>query len=334
MSTGTIPSRRGSFPLPNRWLVLVAFVLLAATSVARAGCSFSRGSSTGNYSVSVPATIVNDPSIAIGATLYRSGLTTINRTVEFTCSGSGNYWGLINRTGGATPTTGQYQFPIGNTGISFRITQTSGSYPGLIGPWPFQSLSSGTTWTEADPVTIELVKTGNISDGTTISGALADFRAGTSGSNIVDASIAIAGSLTFVAPPCSVPSSLTVPLPTIIASALAGANGATTGDTSFVIPLICSSTAKLAITLDSTNPVDRPNGVLSNGGTATGVGIQITWNGAPGTTGNPVALGTAVPFSAASGASQVPLIARYYRTAGALSSGSVTATATYTLTYP
>lgn len=334
MSNGTTTSGHGSFPLPTRWLMLVAFALLAATSVARAGCSFNRGYSKGTYSVSVPPTIVNDPSIPIGASLYTSGLTAINHSVEFTCSGSGNSWGLINRTGGATPAAGQYLFPLGNTGISFRVTQTSGSYPGLIGPWPFQSLSSNTTWTEADPVTIELVKTGDISDGTVVSGALADFRAGTSGNNIVDASIVLAGSLTFVAPACSVPSSLTVPLPTITTSALTGGNGATTGDTPFVIPLICSSSAKVAITLDSTNPVDRPNGVLSNSGTATGVGIQITWNGAPGTSGNPVALGTAVAFNAANGASQIPLVARYYRTTGALSSGSVTATATYTLTYP
>lgn len=333
MSNGPITSIPRAFRLPNRWLLLLACTLLAATPVAHAGCSLSRGDSTGTYSVGVPATIVNDPGIPVGATLYTSGLTGISQPVSFKCNGNQNYWGLTNRAG-ATPAAGQYLFPIGTTGISFRITQTSGSYPGLIGPWPFQSLDGSSTWTEADPVTVELVKTGNIADGTVVSGALADFQAGTVSNNIVDASIVLAGSLTFVAPACSVPSSLTVPLPTVTTSALAGGTGVTTGDKPFAIPLTCSANAKLAITLDSTNPVNRPNGVLSNSGTATGVGIQIVWNGAPGTSGNPVALGTAVTFNAASGASQIPLVARYYRTTGALASGSVTATATYTLTYP
>jgi len=333
MSNGPTHSIPKAFRLPNGWLVLLAGALMATTSVARAGCSFSRGESTGTYSVSVPATIVNDPGIPVGASLYTSSLTAINQSVSFSCSGGQNYWGLINRAG-ATPAAGQYLFPIGTTGISFRITQTSGTYPGLIGASPLQSLSSNNTWTEADPVTVELVKTGNIDDGTVVSGALADFRAGTAGNNIVDAAIVLARSLTFVAPACSVPSSLTVPLPTVTTSALAGGAGVTTGDKPFAIPLTCSANAKLAITLDSTNPVNRPSGVLSNSGTATGVGIQITWNGPPGTSGNPVALGTAVTFNAASGASQIPLVARYYRTTGTLASGSVTATATYTLTYP
>lgn len=333
MSNGPLPFSHGSFALlPNRWLALVALVLLGATSVARADCWFIGGSSTGTYSVSVPATIVNDPGIPIGASLYTSSLTGINQTVRFRCNRNGNYWGLINRAG-ATPAGGQYLFPIGSTGISFRITQTSGSYPGLIGAWPFQSLGSN-DWTEADPVTVELVKTGNITDGTVVAGALADFRAGSSTDYVVDASIVLARSLTFVAPACSVPASLTVPLPTITTGALAGGTGTTTGDKVFSIPLICSSNARLAITLDSTNPVNRPNGILSNSGSATGVGIQIIWNGAPGSSGNPVALGTAVTFNAANGPSQIPLVARYYRTTGPLASGSVTATATYTLTYP
>jgi type 1 fimbria pilin len=333
MSNGPTNSIPRAFRLPNSWLALLACALLAATSFARAGCSFDRGDSTGTYSVSVPATMVNDPGIPIGASLYTSSLTAINQSVSFSCNGSQNYWGLINRAG-ATPGAGQYLFPIGTTGISFRITQTSGSYPGLIGSWPFQSLSSNTTWTEADPVTVELVKTGNISDGTVVSGALADFRAGTSGNNIVDAAIVLARSLTFVAPACSVPSSLTVPLPTVTTSALAGGTGATTGDKPFAIPLTCSANARVAITLDSTNPINRPNGVLSNSGTATGVGVQVAWNGSPGISGNPVTLGTAVTFNAANGVSQIPLVVRYYRTTGALASGSVTATATYTLTYP
>lgn len=333
MSNGPVHALRKAGRLPNRWFLLLACALLAAAPLAHADCSFSHGDTTGTYSVSVPATIVNDPGIPVGATLYTSSLTGISQPVRFKCNGTQNYWGLINRAG-ATPAAGQYLFPIGSTGISFRITQTSGSYPGSVGPWPFQSLDGSPNWTEADPVTVELVKTGTIADGTVVSGALADFQAGSAGGSIIDASIVLARSLTFVAPACSVPSSLTVTLSTVTTTALAGGTGVTTGDKAFAIPLACSANARLAITLDSTSPVSRPSGVLSNSGTATGVGIQIVWNGPPGTSGDPVALGTAVTFDAASGASQIPLVARYYRTTGTLASGSVTATATYTLTYP
>lgn len=318
---------------PKRWLALSALLLLSATSAAHADCWFNGASSTGTYSVRVPATLVNDPNIAIGATLYTSSSTPINQTVNFTCYGSGNSWGLVNRAG-STPSPGQYLFPIGTTGVSFRITQTSGNYPGLVGPWPFQSLDGSRHWSESDPVTVELVKTGAISDGTVVAGALADFQAGTASYYIDDASIVLANSLTFVAPACNVPSNLTVLLPTITTGALAGGTGTTSGDKAFAIPLTCSSSVKLAITLDSGNPVDRASGVLASNGSATGVGVQITWNGAPGTSGNPVALGSPVTFNATSGSSQIPFVARYYRTTGSLAPGSVAATATYTLTYP
>lgn len=323
---------RKNLAWPKRWLALATLALLAMTSMAHADCWFSGSSSTGTYSVSVPTTLINDPSIAIGATLYTSISTPINQTVNFNCYYYGNYWGLVNRAG-ANPTSGQYLFPIGATGVSFRITQTSGNYPGLVGPWPFQSLDGSNNWSESDPVTVELVKTGTIADGTVIAGALADFQAGTTSGNIRDATIMLANSLTFVAPACNVPSNLTVVLPTVTTGAFSS-KGSTTGTQPFSISLVCSSGTKLAITLDSSAASNKSQGVLANSGTATNVGVQLVWNGAPGTSGTSVALGSNVTFNAAKGTTQIPLIARYYAIQKNPAAGSVTATATYTLTYP
>lgn len=333
MDSPSHPTSHRSFRSSRRWLVAATLALLGVTSVVHAKCSFSKGNSTGIYTVSVPATIINDPSVAVGAVLYTSNPTGINQQVNFTCTNNGNSWGLMNQSGAAAPPPGQFVFPTNIAGVGFQISQASGSYPGPVGPWPFQSLDGG-SWYESDPVTVQLVKTGNITNGSILSGPLAGFKSGSTNGSIIDATVVLANSLTFVAPACNVPSSLTVSLPTVTTNALTGGSGKTSGDTAFTIPLTCATNVKLAITLDSANPVSQSSGVLSSSGTATGVGVQLVWNGIPGTSGNAVALGQAVTFNATSGSSQIPLVARYYRSTGTLAPGSVTATATYTLTYP
>lgn len=307
---------------------LLLVVLLLATVPGRAWskCSFDARNSQGTYSVAVPSTIVNDPAIPQGSVLYTSSPTSINQRVNFTCNNSGNNgWGLVNDAGTTPPTT-ENLFPIGTTGVSYRITQ-SGNY---IYPYPFFDLGNG-SWYEADAVTLELVKTGPIADGSSLQGQLASFKAGTPGNYIFDAVITLANQLTFTAPSCTANASvINVTLPTVTNQAFSGV-GSVTGATPFQIALTCSGGATVRITLDTTTPVAGKPGVIApSSGSTSGIGVQLL--DSSGVT--PVSFGVPTVIGATpNGALNVNYVARYYQTGATVGAGSLGATATFTLSY-
>jgi len=306
-------------------LVAVALLALAPGRAHAAGCSFTGPSTMGTYSVSVPTTIVNDPGIAVGSVLYTSAPTGINNPVSFSCNGNGNGWGLVNNAG-ATPPTGVNLFSTGVAGVGYRVLQT-GSY---IYPYPYFDLGNK-SWYEADPVTIELVKTGPIADGSSLQGSLANFKAGTNNNYIIDAVINLANRLTFTAPACQVSTTnVTVTLPTVTNQAFTGA-GSVAGTTPFQIGLTCSSGAVVRITLDTATPVAGKPGVIApSSGSAGGVGVQVL--DSSGVT--PVQFGIAQTIGATpNGALPVNYFARYYQTGSAVSAGLLGATATFTISY-
>lgn len=308
--------------------VAAALLLLACTGrQAHAGCSFNSGNSTGIYSVSLPATISIDPNAAPGATIYTSSPTPVVPVVYFSCSGNGNAWGLQN-VAGAAPAPNDKTFPTGVTGVGYRVLQKSA----YIYSYPYFSLDGSGSWYESDAVTIELVKTGPIANGSVLqAGTLADFRAGSSGTSIIDASIRLASKVVFVSPSCQVSnSSITVMLPTVSTNAF-GSGNLTAGTTPFRIDLLCSSGSTLKVTLDS-SASSGVSGVMNGTtgtGYATGMGVQLLDAG-----GNAITFGSAATIGATpNGALSVNYFARYYRTAGVLGSGQVKATATFTLSY-
>lgn len=293
---------------------------------ARAGCSFDKGNSQGTYLVSVPATIVNDPNIPVGSVLYTSAATGISQRVNFGCKGNGNGWGLVSSTGALLP-AGQSVFPTNTTGVGFRLSQKSD----YIYAYPYFSLDGSKSWYESDAVTIELVKTGAIVDGSSLQGPLVSFKAGTSSDYIIDAVVNLASRLTFTAPACQVnTTNITVVLPTVTSGSFSGA-GSVAGATPFQIGLTCSSGAVVRITLDTATPVAGKPGVIapSSGGTS-GVGVQVL-----DSSGNtPVQFGVAKTIGATpNGALSVNYYARYYQTGSAVSAGLLGATATFTLSY-
>jgi type 1 fimbria pilin len=307
--------------------VLVAVGLLALVpGRANAKCSFDSGNSQGTYFVSVPTTIVNDPNIAVGSVLYTSAATGINHPVRFSCNGNGNGWGLLSGTGATLP-SGQSVFPSGTTGVGYRVSQ-SGSY---IQAYPYFSLDGSPQWLENDAVTIELVKTEDIADGSSLQGALAQFKAGKTGNYIIDAVINLANPLTFAAPACQVnTTNITVTLPTVTSQAFSGA-GSVAGTTPFQIGLVCSSGAIVRITLDTATPVaGKPGVIAASSGGASGLGVQVL--DSSGTT--PVQFGVPDTIGATpNGALSVNYYARYYQTGSAVGAGLLGATATFTLSY-
>ncbi len=307
-------------------LVAMGLVALVPEQAHGAGCQFDNGNSQGTYLVSVPSTIVNDPNTPVGSVLYTSTATGINHRVNFNCNGNGNGWGLLSGTGSPLP-SGQSVFPTDTAGVGFRVSQ-KGDY---IYAYPYFSLDGSKSWYENDAVTVELVKTGAIADGSSVQGSLSQFKAGTSNNYIIDAVINLANRLTFTAPACQVnTTNITVTLPTVTNQAFSGV-GSVAGTTPFQIGLICSSGAIVRITLDTSTPVvGRPGVIASSSGGASGLGVQVL--DSSGTT--PVLFGVPKTIGATpNGALSVNYYARYYQTGSAVSAGLLGATATFTLSY-
>lgn len=306
-------------------LMVMALLVLAPGRVRAAGCSFDQPSTQGTYSVPAPGTIVNDPNIQMGQVIYTLGPTNIDHRVDFSCNGNGNGWGLVNNAGN-TPQTSENLFPIGTSGVSYRILQ-KGEY---IRPYPYLPLAKNTSWTENDAVTIELVKTGLIVDGTSIQGSLANFKAG-SDNYIIDAVINLANSVTFTAPACQISThDIMVTLPTVTSQAFSGVDSVT-GTKQFQIGLNCSSGAIVRITLDTGTPVINKTGVIApSSGGAGGVGVRLL--DSSGVT--PVQFGVAKEIGPTpDGALLVNYFAQYYQTGSTVSAGQLSATATFTLSY-
>lgn len=309
--------------------VLAAVALLAlAPGRARAGCSFDWPGAQGTYLVSVPTTIVNDPSIPVGSVLYTSAPTGVSGYVRFSCNGNGNgnSWGLVTPSEANLPANTNL-FPTDTAGVGYRVLQ-NGTY---IKAYPYLDLGNK-SWKEEDAVTIELVKTGPIADGSSLlQGSLSKFKAGTNNNYIIDAVINLANTLTFTAPACQVSTTnITVTLPTVTSQALTGVDSVA-GTTPFQIGLTCSSGAVVRITLDTATPVAGKPGVIApSSGSAGGVGVQVLDSSGVA----PVLFGVAQTIGATpNGALSVNYFARYYQTGSAVSAGLLGATATFTLSY-
>jgi type 1 fimbria pilin len=128
-------------------------------------------------------------------------------------------------------------------------------------------------------------------------------------------------------------------LPTVSAAALPSV-GSTAGYTSFSIGLNCSAvfTAYITIT-DATAPTNTSNQLtLDSSSTAAGIKLQILRNNGAtvvnyGPDSSSVGNTNQWSITTSTGAQSIPLSVRYYRS-GALTAGSVSASATFTMAYP
>jgi type 1 fimbria pilin len=146
-------------------------------------------------------------------------------------------------------------------------------------------------------------------------------------------------------PSCTVTSdmaNLIVPLPAASVADFIGGIGSTSKPTSFTIKLMnCYKNPTVTLALVGTADADyggaAASGVLKVAGTsATGVGIQVlsnmTGTPAPFTLNKPTPVGT-VMGNGRTDTFNIPMVARYFQTKTAMTSGLVTATATINLTY-
>lgn len=123
---------------------------------------------------------------------------------------------------------------------------------------------------------------------------------------------------------------LNITLPTISTNALPAAT-TTAGRTGFKINLTCQSGSNVSITINTANAGTGTGVIAPSTGTgqAQNIGVQLLDGSF-----NPVTFNSAKSLGATpNGTLSIPYYAQYYRTGSPITSGQVTATATYTLTY-
>ncbi|CAD6517849.1 fimbrial protein [Paraburkholderia sabiae] len=228
-----------------------------------------------------------------------------------------------------------YQTGAHGIGVHFYITS------GWNGSWvdaPVSQTLTTPTGSTAHYLRADLVVSGAVSPGTVVS--LPSMTVTFSGSCIttVSGTLTLTTGTAITVSSCSVTTpQLTFNLPKVYPKDLAN-TGATADDTTLPLTLNCPAGVKVAVTItDATTPTNRSTTLTLPRGSASGVGLQLL-NGSTVIAYGPdsAVAGTTNQWSAGTatgGAMQIPLTARYVRTSGQLTPGSVSGVATFTMSY-
>ena len=302
--------------------VLCAAVLLPMTG--HAACTLTGNTPVVSFSFAQSIISIN-PNAAVGSVLASTPQVTPNPSNgQLSCTGRTNTtYGVVN-SAGTQPALSDVIFPIGNTGVGYRITHPTA----YLGPYGSASIAPG-TYTLSVTSGLELVKTGPIRTGTVISGTLGNWVY----DNGVTAEVfQIQSPVRLIYPTCTVnTSTINVVLPTVSNTAFNGV-GTVAGATVVPISLQCSSGNQLYIQFDTAASVSGATGVIAPAtgtGRAKNVGVQLV-----NQSFTPVAFGTpALVGATPDGPMNLTYYARYYQTATPVAAGTVSATATFTLSY-
>lgn len=289
------------------------------------------------FTLQGPASIPFDPALPNGTTLW-SGSVNAASGGGGSCS-SGTF--RIDFVG-SKAYQGNNLYDSGIPGVGYRVKFTSsGSCPKVW--WPSSCTDTWAGVAGSHSLLVELVKTGPIVAGGTLTGIFAEWKVGAE----QYLRYTWRGSVTVkpVIPTCKVATpSIAVSLGNIPANKFSGV-GSTSTPESFKIALQCADgdagrTTDVHLTLtDQTAPANR-SAVLSltSGSTAQGVGIQIK-SGTALISYGPDSAAQDNPNrwyagAAANGTFQIPLSASYVQTGAVVKGGSANGRATFTMSYP
>ncbi|WAS56798.1 fimbrial protein [Burkholderia ambifaria] len=324
-------------------VIATLFLGSGMSTAARAACT-NEGAREGGYFVAKVSGIsisqFNPGSIPIGGVLASAtgtGLINDGSYANTSCTPTVNSYlvgvGLPNANG---------VYPTSIPNIGMRIT-----YFGKSAPSQFGTLTGFNLWPSKAPVTIELIKLGEITAGGTLSGSFAQIRANdTAGQLILDFRFAPAVVVRPQVPTCKVATpDVTVPLGKVTTTSFNGI-GTTTYPHGFEISLACSGGAagtatNAHITLtDATQPANTSTALsLTKESTASGVGIRILRDGNPlGFGPDSSAVGNTNQWHAGTieqgqASLRIPLTASYVQTGAKVGAGTANARATFTLSY-
>lgn len=315
-------------------LLLFALVMLMPWGRVWAGCSYN--GSGANVNFSMPTTITVPYDAPVGAVLYTSSQVSPSQSLNITCSGTTNYG--VSNVVGATPGVGTAIYPTGIAGVGYRLLHGTSDPSDYMYPYPCCRLAAG-SYNFTVTTAVQLIKTGTIADGARLpNGTFARwlYDRSSGGGTVSTQNYIFGNAVTFISPACQVTTTnIAVALPPVNTTSLP-APDATAGATSFRIGMNCRSGATLNIMFETNSPVSGKPGVISQptgGGRARGVGVQLV-----NASYQPVDFGTETAVGATpQGTLDLTYYARYYRTGATtgnnFSAGTVSATATFTLSY-
>ncbi|MEX5350808.1 fimbrial protein [Pseudomonas juntendi] len=314
--------------LPGGKLAIRIFSVLAAVlGVVDTAQAICFGHSTRYVTYAVPANLTIPPNAPDGTLVY-SETQTIPLS-EFECT-TQELWGLeLAPRLGPAPTTKTQEFPLGNSGLSFRIKTglvNGGTYIASLAP-----LKAGNYKLEGDMI-LEIYKTGPLTAKGIGGGDLGLVRYGPR--RIVD--LVLGRDINIVVGSCETPD---------VAVAMGddyklfdfGGPGSTAREVPFNLKLnnCPQGLTKVNYQLQALTPViDSAQGVvgLNTTSTARGIGLQIK-----DANGVPVPLNTPRNFSGyntSGGNFLIPLIANYYRLGTeSLKAGSANTEVTFIMSY-
>ncbi|WBM72470.1 fimbrial protein [Buttiauxella sp. WJP83] len=234
-------------------------------------------------------------------------------------------------------------YNTGVTGVGITIINSSGQR--VIGAGagcdtrntPLGYISNTSAKTFSVSMTLALVKTSMTIGSGSLSRAQSIFGIGMYntgyglGSN-ADSSVSYSGNVFYRAVSCSVDAIIPVPLNDVLVSNFSG-TGTTAGDKNFNVPVLCNAPVNVSMNMTSAGYISKPNAVLAltpGGNNATGIGIQLLFNGNPVTFDNYFPVGNIIN---AGDTLNVPFVARYYQSGSSITPGTANATATVTMAY-
>lgn len=323
-----------------RLSLVVSGVCLALLAPPVMAACTGNGQSAGSVTFAPPAVIQLPANLSVGTTIWTSPPAVPANAVTLSYCDNGTTSGLENAKWGPPTGTDQTLFPTNYPWLSYQILHPDTT--SILQAWPNQPIASnggGVQFTVGSA--LALIVTGPVPPGThSLAGGLLtqwDVDIGGGRKQTVELFNVTTSTISLVPPTCAILIDPTVvTLPAIAPTALPN-NGSTAGQTPFNIRLNCQAyNHNLQITLaTAAHSGNNSLGVIAptgGNGFANRVGIQllqgpacttaVTWN-QPINEGNPP-----------NGEMDLPFCAQYYRTSNkTISAGTVSGTATYTLTY-
>ena len=311
-----------------------AIVLSAIPSIVEAACPFT-------MLVNGPAVVNVDPTLPVGTSLWSASVT-VNESSSIACIGG--YATLTYNGVGARENT-YFTYPTSVPGVGIRLKYLTGSMNnGAWFPWSYTS-----TWTggyiQTHTIFVEFIKTGPITVAGSLSGVFSTWNTNLA-DNPVWGQYAWAAPVVFnvAVPTCAVTThDIAVSMGSVAATSFGGA-GSVSDSKPFNISLQCSggvinSYTNVYTTLtDVTNPGNVSDTLsLNASSSATGLGVQvlrgttvIRYGPDSSVAGNP---NQWFAGAAQNGAFNIPLTARYIKTAATVTPGTANASATFTMSY-
>ncbi|WP_162601011.1 fimbrial protein [Paraburkholderia sp. C35] len=237
-------------------------------------------------------------------------------------------------SGGEMVSGSPYTVATNVPGIGMRFGSAYTGYVDYWGAGNQESFAGAWAW-NGTRLGAQVVVTGPVRSGTVNGLATGTF---TLGGTLVIANLRTT-TFDVTSTACSVTTpSVSVNMPTVNSSVFASV-GTTAAPQPFAIRLSCAPDTRVFITLsDSSNPANTSSVLtLTPASSAKGIGLQITSDSKPVSFGpdSPVA-GNVNQWQAGTssgGEMTIPLAVQYIQTAPAISAGSVTGLATFTMSY-